>query len=538
MIKRFGDWSILTKILGISVITIILVLGGVQFYLLPLFKDRLVDQRRNATKNMVEVAESIIADYEARVKKGELGSEEARQRASQHLQVMRFDKGNYVWINDMSPKMIMHPINAALNGKPLGDFKDPNGKLIFVEGVKLCREKGGGFVDYMWPKPGSAAPVPKVSYVKLFAPWGWIIGSGAYVDDINAQVDELKAGIVGGALLLSLAIFALALGIARKILQPLKETIALIERIASGDLTEAVEVKAADETGKLQGAMLRMVDELTKVIHDVQEVAECVTSGCQELVAGSRQLSDGAATQAASAEVVSTSMEEMASIIRQSADNSHQTEKIAVKSAEDAKVGGEAVAQTVDAMREIATKTMVIGEIARQTNLLALNAAIEAARAGDAGKGFAVVAGEVRKLAERSGKSAEQISALSGSSVEVAERAGGMLSKMVPDIQRTAELVQEISASSKEQDSGAKQVNEALQRLEKATQQNAAASEEIATTSGEIAAQAERLTGSIGFFKTRRNAAVPQQRIVTRSGPTAPYPATEELWRVNQHLNS
>jgi methyl-accepting chemotaxis protein len=194
-------------------------------------------------------------------------------------------------------------------------------------------------------------------------------------------------------------------------------------------------------------------------------------------------------------------MEEMGSNIRQNADNALQTEKIAIKSAQDARDGGKAVEQTVSAMREIAGKISIIEEIARQTNLLALNAAIEAARAGEHGKGFAVVASEVRKLAERSQTAAAEISKLSTSSVDVAEKAGAMLLQLVPDIQKTAELVQEISAACNEQSSGAEQVNKAIQQLEQVIQQNASASEEMASTSEELSSQAERLQDAIAFFK-------------------------------------
>jgi methyl-accepting chemotaxis protein len=194
-------------------------------------------------------------------------------------------------------------------------------------------------------------------------------------------------------------------------------------------------------------------------------------------------------------------MEEMSSSIKQNSDNSGQTEKIAIKSAVDAKEGGRSVTETVSAMKEIATKISIIEEIARQTNLLALNAAIEAARAGEHGKGFAVVASEVRKLAERSQSAAGEISTLSSRSVQVAETAGEMLNKMVPDIQRTSELVQEISASSKEQDTGADQISKAIQQLDQVIQQNASASEEMASTSEELASQADMLKDTISFFR-------------------------------------
>jgi len=245
-----------------------------------------------------------------------------------------------------------------------------------------------------------------------------------------------------------------------------------------------------------------MVDRLKMVVADVKTAGDNVASGSQQLSAGSEQMSQGTTEQAASAEEASSSVEEMNATIRQNADNALQTEKIALKSATDAMESGKAVSETVGAMKDIASKISIIEEIARQTNLLALNAAIEAARAGEHGKGFAVVASEVRKLAERSQAAAGEISSLSTTSVEVAEKAGAMLAKLVPDIQKTAELVQEISAASNEQNTGAEQINQAIQQLDQVIQQNASASEEMASTAEELASQSEQLQASIAFFRT------------------------------------
>jgi methyl-accepting chemotaxis protein len=322
--------------------------------------------------------------------------------------------------------------------------------------------------------------------------------------------------------------------ITRAITRPIIMGVKFAETVADGDLSQRLDIVQKDEIGQLANALNNMVDKVKEVVGNVQSAADNVASGSQELSASSEEMSQGSTEQAAAAEEASSSMEEMAANIRQNADNAMQTEKIASKSAEDAKKGGESVAQTLAAMKEIASKISIIEEIARQTNLLALNAAIEAARAGEHGKGFAVVAAEVRKLAERSQHAAAEISELSGSSVEIAEQAGKMLSEMVPDIQRTAELVQEISAASKEQDTGAEQVNQAIMQLDQVIQQNASASEEMAATAEELSSQAEQLQDTIAFFKVdtkagarRRSTPQPVAR-KKQAGLPAPKPVVKK----------
>ena len=306
-------------------------------------------------------------------------------------------------------------------------------------------------------------------------------------------------------------VLALAFGfsLTRSITKPLNRVVKVLEALAAGDLTQKIHATSKDEVGEMEQSVGAVIAALTHIISDVRSIASEVASASQAISTASVQVSKGASSQAAAAEEASASMEEMVSNIRQNADNAQQTDKIANQSASNGKESGKSVLEAVAAIKEIASKISIIEEIARQTNLLALNAAIEAARAGEHGKGFAVVAAEVRKLAERSQKAAGEINLLSASTQKVSEHSGEMLARLVPDIQRTAELVQEIAAACKEQDIGAEQINKALQQLEQVIQQNASSAEEMAATTEELTGQSERLIGALGFFRTEADGVRP-----------------------------
>ncbi len=320
--------------------------------------------------------------------------------------------------------------------------------------------------------------------------------SRAYVDLVRAVLVILVVGIVIGVFVFSL--------FTRSLTTPIKKMVLALSDLAEGDLSKSLDdglTVRKDEIGTLALALEKTSDGIHKIVQEVKGASENVAAGSRQLAQGTQTMAQGATEQAAAGEEVSSSMEQMGANIKQNSDNALQTGKIASKAAEDAKIGGAAVQETVAAMKDIATKIGIIEEIARQTNLLALNAAIEAARAGEHGKGFAVVASEVRKLAERSQKAAGEIGSLSVSSVQIAEKAGAMLAKIVPDIQKTAELVEEIAASSGEQNSGAEQINKAIVQLDQVIQQNAASVEELSATAEELNSQAERLEQTVGFFK-------------------------------------
>ena len=289
--------------------------------------------------------------------------------------------------------------------------------------------------------------------------------------------------------------------IRRILIRPIDKLLVIAHAISQGHLDQTFEAQQNNEIGQLANAFQTMIEQLRVFAVQIKSTSNEVASGSRQVSSSAAQMSDGANQQAAAAEEASSSMEEMAANIRQNTENALQTEHIAVKVAEDALESGQAVENTVMAIQQIARKVATIQDITRQTRMLSLNATIEAARVQEYGKGFAVVAAEVRSLAERSQSAAAEITELAQVGVSVAERAGGMLEKLVPDIQKTAELVQEISAASKEQNMGADQINRALQQLDNVTQQNAASSEEIAATAERFAAQAEELKGIVSFFK-------------------------------------
>lgn len=319
---------------------------------------------------------------------------------------------------------------------------------------------------------------------------------------ITRETNSMRGMLAGTSVVIILALAGMIyLMVRRLVVLPAASAVSVVRLVAAGDLSKEIRVRSLDELGELGGMINKMIVDLRVLIGKIRESAEDTTAHAQQIASGSDVLSRGASEQASSVEEVSSSTEEMAANIRQNTDTANETKKIALKAAENAKEGGKAVDETVIAMKEISGKVSFIGEIARQTNLLALNAAIEAARAGEHGRGFAVVASEVRKLAERSQAAADEINTLSLTSVGVAELAGQLLKKIVPDIQKTAEMVMEISSAGAEQNSGAEQINKAVQQLDRVIQQNAGAAEEMASTAEVLSSQADQLLSTVSFFK-------------------------------------
>jgi methyl-accepting chemotaxis protein len=466
----------------------------------------------NGLKEKVKVGTHSMAIALSEFASGAATEAARKQLLRDAVSDIRFeeDESGYYFIYDETT-VITVPTNPALEGEDLSDTADRNG-VYYVRELYRAASAGGGFVEYVFEKPGAGVQ-PKVSYAEMIPGTDYWVGTGVYADNVAARqasvaalIDERIAQSSRVAIMTVLGVFLviivpLLIVVIRSVVRPISDLQHVVQSIEAGDLDVHPDANGKDEIAQLMSSMGSMRDRLVSVISDVKRAGDSVASGSEQMSSTSQQLSEGATEQAASAEEVSSSMEEMASNIQQNADNAMQADAIAQNVSQNAERGGVAVDQTVGAMRDIAEKISIIEEIARNTNLLALNAAIEAARAGEHGKGFAVVASEVRKLAERSQRAAGEIAELSESSVGVAETAGRLIREVLPEIKKTAELVQEINAASAEQSSGADQINKAIYQLDQVTQQNASASEEMAAMAEELTGQAEQLQTAISFFK-------------------------------------
>lgn len=385
----------------------------------------LLAQKQEKTKNLVEVPYSILEQQYRFETEGKISRIEAQRRAMDAIRAMRYEGGNYFWINDDHPTMIMHPIKPALDGTDLTSFKDPSGRAIFVEFVQAAQASGGGFVRYLWPKPGYEQSVAKLSFVKRFAPWGWILGTGIYIDDVDSAWRQSALIAMGIALLCLLPLVVVLVATSRSTLRRLGDMVERVKDVAQGegDLTKRIPI-APDEIGEVAKWFNVFLDRLQNMIKSVADAAREVGSASADVSQASQQISANSQETSAQANVVSsaaaqvsenlqtvaTGAEQMGVSIKEIARNASEAAKVAASAVKAAETTTATIAKLGESSAEIGQVIKVITAIAQQTNLLALNATIEAARAGDAGKSFAVVANEVKELAKGTAKATEDIS--------------------------------------------------------------------------------------------------------------------------------
>ena len=378
------------------------------------------------TKNLVEVPYAVIERQYQLEADGKIGRAEAQKHAIEIIRGMRYESSNYFWINDEHPTMIMHPMKPQMEGNDLSSYQDPSGRPVFVEFVQAAQAPGGGFVHYLWPKPGNQKPVPKLSFVKRFAPWGWVIGTGIYIDDVELawRASAIKAG--GLALLCLIPLVGASIALWHSIIVRLRYIVDRFQEATEGewDLTKRIEVTSNDEISELMAwfnKFMAHLDEMIRAISQnalqVASASEAVNATSQQIAANSEETSSQASLVSSSArqvtlnlETVASGAEEMDASIREIAKSAAQAAQVATSAVKIAETTTAAISKLGESSSEIGQVVKVITGIARQTNLLALNATIEAARAGEAGKGFAVVANEVKGLASDTAKATEQIS--------------------------------------------------------------------------------------------------------------------------------
>ena len=525
---------------------------------LSTMRAQMVADRQAKTQQMIDVGYGILAHYQKLESDGKLTREQAQAAAIAEIKSLRYDKVEYFWINDLGPKMFMHPIKPELDGKDLSGMKDPAGNALFMGFVDVVKQQGAGFYGYLWPKPGFEQPVPKISFVKGFAPWGWIIGTGIYLDDVDAVFRQTAMTFAIVCLAVFVLVLACSFFIGRSFTRPLGAITALTERLASGDgAFDVPYTSRRDEVGELAKALAVFKDNASAVrqMHAEQEELKrkadaekrsamadlasqfeaSVQAVVQNVFVEARQMQQAAQGMSETADKASQRANFVATACQQASDNvqtvasaagelSTSISEISQRVAQAAQVADKAAAdgqRTNETVQGLAASAHKIGEvidlinqIASQTNLLALNATIEAARAGEAGKGFAVVASEVKSLASQTAKATEEISAQISAIQAETESVVGNIQNIRTTIMEVNEISSSIAAAVEEQGaatqaiarsvqdaaSGTNQVSQNISGVTDATSQTGEAAGQVLQSSGRLTQKLQSLQDEVSTF--------------------------------------
>ena len=509
------------------------------------FKASMMQEKEIQTQKLVDTAHSILARQHALFLNGKIDEAEAKANALAEIKALRYDGENYFWVNDMDARMIMHPIKPKLDGKDLSSFEDPAGNKLFVEFVNVVKKEGKGSVPYLWPKPGSEQPVEKVSFVKGFQPWGWVIGTGVYIDDVNAAFRKSVVTTGSIAALSLIALLTLSFFIARSITVPLKNTRVALHNIAEGegDLTQRLRVDGNDEVAKLSDDFNKFAEKIQRTMLQVKHASSQLATASEELSLVISRSNEGMIQQRNETHQVATAVTEMASTVKEIARSAESAAISASDADKETAKGKHVVEETSVAIRSLANEVEhasdvilrlekegdaigsvldVIRGIAEQTNLLALNAAIEAARAGEQGRGFAVVADEVRTLASRTQGSTREIQemierlqggtreavevmengkSISQASVEKAESAAAALKNITTSVASISDMNTQIASASEEQSVVAEEIDRSIVQISDLVEQASEESDKVSVSSQELAQLGNTMQAMIQQFK-------------------------------------